>query len=138
MIGDAAKGVAMILKRIETFATADVGFVRVTAEDGAQGWGQVSTVTVISPVRYCTVRWRRGCWCRYDRPDDLLDLVTEREHKFPARICVVPWVVSIRRSYLRGKIAGQPVAALLGGSPGGSELCQLDSVTSPRQMKLTG
>ena len=32
----------MKIKRLETFSTPDVGFVRVTAEDGAQGFGQVS------------------------------------------------------------------------------------------------
>lgn len=29
--------------RLETFCTPFVGFVRVTAEDGTMGWGQVST-----------------------------------------------------------------------------------------------
>ena len=33
----------MKIKCIETFCDPFVGFVRVTAEDGAQGWGQVST-----------------------------------------------------------------------------------------------
>ena len=33
----------MRLTRIESFATPFVGFVRVTDETGAQGWGQVST-----------------------------------------------------------------------------------------------
>ena len=33
----------MKIKRIETFSNEFVGFVRVTAEDGSQGWGQVST-----------------------------------------------------------------------------------------------
>ena len=51
--------------------------------------------------------------------DDLLDLVTEREHKFPGSY--------LRRAMggvdtalwdLRGRLAGQPVASLLGGSPG--------------------
>ena len=32
----------MKIKKIETFCDEFVGFVRVTAEDGAQGWGQVS------------------------------------------------------------------------------------------------
>ena len=36
----------MKLKSIETFTSQDVGFVRVTAEDGSQGWGQVSTYPV--------------------------------------------------------------------------------------------
>ncbi|MEL6314234.1 MAG: mandelate racemase/muconate lactonizing enzyme family protein, partial [Pseudomonadota bacterium] len=33
----------MTLKRIESFTNEFVGFVRVTMEDGSQGWGQVST-----------------------------------------------------------------------------------------------
>ena len=33
----------MKIKCIETFCDPFVGFVRVTEEDGAQGWGQVST-----------------------------------------------------------------------------------------------
>ena len=32
----------MKIKSLETFTTPYVGFVRVTAEDGMQGWGQVS------------------------------------------------------------------------------------------------
>ena len=115
-----AKGVVMILKRIETFATADVGFVRVTAEDGAQGWGQVSTYhsDITCQILHRQVApWMLGA--DTTDLDDLLDLVTEREHKFPGSY--------LRRAMggvdtaiwdLRGKIAGQPVAALLGGSPG--------------------
>ena len=33
----------MKLNSIETFTTPFIGFVRVTTESGAQGWGQVST-----------------------------------------------------------------------------------------------
>ena len=33
----------MILDSIETFSNENVGFVRVTTEDGLHGWGQVST-----------------------------------------------------------------------------------------------
>ena len=33
----------MKIERIETFANRFVAFVRVTEEDGAQGWGQIST-----------------------------------------------------------------------------------------------
>ena len=32
----------MRISRLETFCDAFVGFVRVTADDGSQGWGQVS------------------------------------------------------------------------------------------------
>ena len=33
----------MRIDRIESFTRPDVGFVRVTSEDGAFGWGQMST-----------------------------------------------------------------------------------------------
>ena len=33
----------MRIRRLETFCNQFVGFVRVTAEDGSQGWGQLST-----------------------------------------------------------------------------------------------
>ena len=33
----------MKIQRIETFCTREVGLTRVTADDGAEGWGQVST-----------------------------------------------------------------------------------------------
>ena len=69
---------------IESFTTSDVGFVRVTMEDGTQGWGQVSTyhADITCQVLHRQVApWVLG---RDTRDlDDLLDLVTEREHKFP-------------------------------------------------------
>ena len=33
----------MKIQKIETFCTREVGLTRVTADDGAEGWGQVST-----------------------------------------------------------------------------------------------
>ncbi|MEM8841181.1 MAG: mandelate racemase/muconate lactonizing enzyme family protein [Pseudomonadota bacterium] len=110
----------MKLKSIETFTNEFVGFVRVTMEDGAEGWGQVSTYH--SDIT-CQVLHRQVAPWTLGKDtadlDDLLDLVTEREHKFPG-------------SYLRramggldtaiwdmlGKKAGKPVAVLLGGSAG--------------------
>ena len=110
----------MKLKSIETFCNQYVGFVRVTAEDGSTGWGQVSTyhsdITCMVLHRQ-VARWMLG----RDTTDldDLLDFVTEREHKFPGSY--------LRRAMagvdtaiwdLRGKQAGKPVASLLGGTPG--------------------
>ena len=108
------------LKSIESFCTPDVGFVRVTAQDGAIGWGQVSTYhsDITAQVLHRQVApWVLG----RDTTDldDLLDLVTEREHKFPGSY--------LRRAMagldtaiwdMRGRIAGKPVAELLGGSAG--------------------
>jgi len=110
----------MKLKQIETFTTEDVGFVRVTDEAGAQGWGQVSTYhsDITCQVLHRQVApWMLG----QDTTDldDLLDGVTEREHKFPGSY--------LRRAMagvdtaiwdLRGKLADKPVAELLGGSAG--------------------
>ncbi len=110
----------MIPIRIETFTNEFVGFVRITDQDGNQGWGQVSTYH--SDIT-CQVLHRQVAPYVLGRDcsdqDDLLDLVTEREHKFPGSY--------LRRAMagfdtalwdLRGKLAGKPVAELLGGSPG--------------------
>ena len=110
----------MKLKRIETFCNEFVGFVRVTDETGASGWGQVSTYH--SDITCQVLHRQVAPWvldCETEDLDDLLDLVTEREHKFPGSY--------LRRAMagvdtaiwdLRGKKAGKPVTALLGGEPG--------------------
>ena len=114
----------MILKSIETFTNQYVGFVRVTTTDGAQGWGQVSTYhsDITCQILHRQVApWMLGAMLGQDTTDldDLLDLVTEREHKFPGSY--------LRRAIggvdtaiwdLRGKLAGKPVTSLLGGTPG--------------------
>ena len=110
----------MKLKRIESFCTPDVGFVRVTMHDGAQGWGQVSTyhADITAEVLHRQVAPHVLGRDTADL-DDLLDLVAEREHKFPGSY--------LRRAMagldtaiwdMRGRVAGKPVAELLGGSAG--------------------
>lgn len=110
----------MKIKTIESFCNEFVGFVRVTADDGSEGWGQVSTYhsDITAQVLHRQVApWTIGH--DMDDLDDLLDLVTEREHKFPGSY--------LRRAMagldtaiwdLRGKEQGKSVAELLGGSPG--------------------
>ncbi|NRB00518.1 MAG: mandelate racemase/muconate lactonizing enzyme family protein [Rhodobacteraceae bacterium] len=108
------------IAKLESYCTPDVGFVRITMEDGTEGWGQVSTYH--SDIT-CNVLHRQVAPWVLGRDatdlDDLLDLVTEREHKFPGSY--------LRRAMggvdtaiwdMRGKRAGLPVASLLGGSPG--------------------
>ncbi len=110
----------MKIQKIETFTTEFVGFVRLTAEDGSIGWGQVSTYH--SDIT-CMVLHRQVAPHVLGRDttdlDDLLDLVAEREHKFPGSY--------LRRAMagfdtalwdLRGRQAGKSVAELLGGTPG--------------------
>lgn len=110
----------MRITRLETFGNEYIAFVRVTAEDGSTGWGQVSTYNAdittevfhrqIAPHALGT-----------DATDfaDTLDLIGEREHKFPGSY--------LRRAMagldtalwdLNGKRLEKPVVALLGGTPG--------------------
>ena len=108
------------ITKIESFCNEYIGFVRLTNEDGAQGWGQVSTYNsdITCQILHRQVApWTLGK--KTEDLDDLLDLVTEREHKFPGSY--------LRRAMggfdtaiwdMKGKVAGQPVVKLLGGSPG--------------------
>jgi L-alanine-DL-glutamate epimerase-like enolase superfamily enzyme len=108
------------IRRIETFCTPLIGFVRVTAEDGTTGWGQVSTY---SSDLTCEILHRQVAPWALGRGMDALEAVIAeiplREHKFPGTY--------LRRAMAgldtavwdwRGKAAGKPVAALLGGSAG--------------------
>ena len=110
----------MKIASLETFSNSFVGFVRVTTEAGDQGWGQVSTYNADITCRIFhrqVAPWSVG----HDALDidGLIDLIGEREHKFPGSY--------LRRAQagldtalwdLRGKLEGKPVVALLGGRPG--------------------
>ncbi len=110
----------MKIIRLETFSTPFVGFVRATAEDGTQGWGQVSTYNadITTEVFHRQIAPHALGTDALDF-SDTLSLINEREHKFPGSY--------LRRATtgldtalwdLRGKREGKPVATLLGGSPG--------------------
>ena len=109
----------MKIKSIETFSTEFVGFVRVTTDQGQQGWGQVSTYNadISALVLHRQVApYALGA----DAMDiiTLVDLIPEREHKFPGSY--------LRRALggldtalwdLHGKLADKSVCELLGGTP---------------------
>lgn len=109
----------MKIARIETFCDEFVGFVRVTADDGVQGWGQVSPYHAdIS----CTILHRQVAPWSLGRDtqdiEGLADLVPEKEHKFPGShlyraLCGVETALWD----LRGKREGKSVCELLGGTP---------------------
>ncbi len=110
----------MKLKAIETFATRYAGFVRVTDESGATGWGQVSTYNsdISAQVLHRQVA-PYSLGVDIDDLDDHLDLIFEREHKFPGSyLCRAMGGLDTAIWDLRGKLAGKPVAELLGGSAG--------------------
>ncbi|XDA98957.1 mandelate racemase/muconate lactonizing enzyme family protein [Sulfitobacter sp. LCG007] len=110
----------MKLASIETFTDEFVCFVRATSEDGAQGWGQVAPyhADITAQVLHRQVAPHvLGMDC--GDIDAMLDLVRDREHKFPGSY--------IRRAMggvdtaiwdMRGKVEGKPVCALIGGTPG--------------------
>lgn len=110
----------MKIKRIETFCTQFVGFVRVTTDDGAQGWGQVSTYNAdISAVvlHRQVAPWALGA--SIESLDELLDVIAEREYKFPGSyLCRAMAGLDTAVWDLRGRQAGRSVCELLGGTPG--------------------
>lgn len=108
------------IARLETFHDEFVCFVRVTAEDGAFGWGQTSTYNadITAQVFHRQVApWALGADCADIA--GLVALIERREHKFPgsyraralAGLDTALWDIAGRR-------AGRPVASLIGGRPG--------------------
>jgi L-alanine-DL-glutamate epimerase-like enolase superfamily enzyme len=110
----------MKIRKLETFSNEFVGFVRITADTGHQGWGQVSTYNADITVEVFHRQVARHA-LGTDALDfaDTLEIINEREHKYPGSY--------LRRAMtgldtalldLRGKIEGKPVTALIGGTPG--------------------
>jgi len=109
-----------VISRIETFCNEFVGFVRITSRCGLQGWGQVSTYH--SDITCQVLHRQVAPWVLGEDSsdlDDLLNRVTEREHKFPgsylrramAGIDTAIWD-------MRGRHQGKSVCELLGGTTG--------------------
>jgi L-alanine-DL-glutamate epimerase-like enolase superfamily enzyme len=109
----------MKIRSIETFSSPFVAFVRVTAEDGTQGWGQVSpyNADITAQVVHRQVApWSLG----QDALDiaGLIDAIPRREHKFPGTyLCRAMCGLDTALWDLRGKREGKSVCELLGGTP---------------------
>ncbi|MEM9129961.1 MAG: mandelate racemase/muconate lactonizing enzyme family protein, partial [Pseudomonadota bacterium] len=110
----------MQISQIETFTNEFVCFVRVTTNDGQQGWGQVAPyyADITAQVVHRQVAPYALGQDALDI-DALIDTIVEKEHKFPGSY--------LRRAIggvdtalwdLRGKLQSKPVCALIGGSPG--------------------
>jgi L-alanine-DL-glutamate epimerase-like enolase superfamily enzyme len=109
----------MKIERLETFSTEYNGFVRVTADNGLQGWGQVANYN--ADITCLVLHRQIAPWALGQDALDIDSLVTaipEREHKFPgsylfralAGLDTALWD-------LRGKLEGKSVCELLGGRP---------------------
>ena len=109
----------MKIARIETWCTQFVGFVCVTTDDGREGWGQVAPyhADITTQVLHRQVApWSIGRDAL--DIDGLVDLVPEREHKFPGSyICRAIGGVDTALWDLRGKVEGKSVCELIGGTP---------------------
>ncbi len=110
----------MRIVKLETFGTEFVCFVRVTTDSGETGWGQLSTyyADLTAEVFHRQVA-PHAIGTRVEDLEDTLARIYEREHKYPGSY--------LRRAQagldtavwdLRGKVAGKPVAELLGGTAG--------------------
>ncbi len=109
----------MKIQSIETFSNEFVGLVRVRSDEGGEGWGQVSpyNADLAALVLHRQVAPHALGHDALDI-DGLVDLIPEREHKFPGSY--------LRRALagldtalwdLRGKLEGKSVCELLGGTP---------------------
>jgi len=105
------------IKSIESFSTEFVGFVRVTTETGAEGWGQVANyhADISALILHRQVApWALGA----DALDiaGLVAMIPEREHKFPgSHLCRALAGLDTALWDLRGKLEGKSVCELLGG-----------------------
>ena len=109
----------MKIQRIETFCNPFVGFVRVSTDDGRQGWGQVApyNADITCQVLHRQVApWSLG----HDAQDidALVERIPEREHKFPGSyMSRAIGGLDTALWDLRGKLEGKSVCELLGGTP---------------------
>lgn len=105
---------------LETFSTPLVGFVRVTTEDGLQGWGQVATYNsdITTQVFHRQIApWAIGRGV--DALEEIVAEIPEREHKYPGTYLMRAMAGLDTAIWdWRGKSTNKPVAELLGGTAG--------------------
>ncbi len=109
----------MKIKSIETFSTRYVCLVRVLTDSGHEGWGQVAPYhadTTAQVVHRQVAPHALGADA--GDIDALVDLIPEREHKFPGSY-IQRAVGGLDTALwdLRGKLEGKSVCELLGGTP---------------------
>jgi L-alanine-DL-glutamate epimerase-like enolase superfamily enzyme len=109
----------MRIASIETFSTRDVGLLRVRTDAGAEGWGQVSpyNADITAQIVHRQIAPHALGQSALD-PDQLADLIADREHKFPGSyLCRALAGLDTALWDLRGKLEGKSVCELLGGTP---------------------
>ncbi|HKW69615.1 MAG TPA: mandelate racemase/muconate lactonizing enzyme family protein [Candidatus Dormibacteraeota bacterium] len=110
---------APTIASIETFSNQFVALVRVTADDGASGWGQTAPyhADITAQILHRQVA-PHALGHDADGIEGLVALIPEREHKFPgSHLCRAMAGVDTALWDMRGKRAGRGVCELLGGEP---------------------
>lgn len=107
----------LTITRIESWTRGSYGVVRVTTQDGRQGWGQLSSFEpdITAQVLHRQVA-RHVLGGDPAHIDALVDRVIEANMKFPwSYVCRALAGVDTALWDLYGKVKGRPVCALLGG-----------------------
>jgi len=109
----------MKIKSIETFTTKFLSFVRVTSEDGLQGYGQIAPyhANISALVLHQQIAPHAlGADC--NEIAALAETCVREEHKFPGSyICRAVGGLDTALWDLKGKRLGKSVCELLGGQP---------------------
>ncbi|MEM1012007.1 MAG: mandelate racemase/muconate lactonizing enzyme family protein [Planctomycetota bacterium] len=108
-----------VVERVESFVSPDhqLGLVRLTLSDGSFGWGQLApyNADITASVLHRQVAWF-FLGHTLDASEDRLDVALLANHKYPwSYVCRALAGVDLAVWDLRGKLAGKPVAELLGG-----------------------
>ena len=109
----------MTIAAIETFSTEDVALVRVTTDDGLEGWGQTAPYHAdISALILHRQIAPHALGHDADDIERLVALIPEREHKFPgSHLYRALGGLETALWDIRGKRYGKSVCELLGGVP---------------------
>lgn len=108
------------LRKVETFTKdGNLAFVRVTADDGAIGWGQVSTYDADISAQLVHRKVARHFLGKDPAElDDIVDRVIEGNYKYPwSFVCRALSGVETAVWDLLGRRSGKSVCELLGGRP---------------------
>ncbi len=112
----------MKIQKLETFCTQDVGLVRLTADNGQQGWGQVSTyhsdISSLVLHRQVAIHALGEDISDLSKLGNLLDRIYAKEHKYPGSyMCRALGGLDTAIWDLHGKLLNKTVCELLGGTP---------------------
>ena len=113
----------MKIKKIETFSTKYLAFVKVITDTNDIGWGQMSTYNadITTQIFHRQVApWSIGFELDEEKPNfsDHLQIILEREHKFPGSYLLRALSgLDTALWDLYGKLKEKPVASLIGGGP---------------------